>query len=122
MVWERVRDIESHVDWMTDAEAIRITGPSTFECDTRVGPFRLLDRMEVVEWSEGRSIGIRHVGLVTGTGRFTLRPLGRGRTRFRWEERLDLPWWMAPPAARLVLRLVWRRNLRNLKRLVESGG
>lgn len=115
---------------MGDAVAIRHTSPlregvgTTFDCDTRVGPFRLTDRMEVTEWSEGRAMGIRHVGLVQGTGRFTVRPVRRGRTRFTWDERLRFPWWMGGPAGSVaaapVLRRIWRRNLANLKHQVES--
>jgi hypothetical protein len=120
-VWRDVRDLSSHVEWMADAEAIRFTSPrragvgTTFDCDTRVGPFRLVDRMEVTEWRARRSIGVRHVGLVEGSGRFTLRRRGR-RTRFTWEEELRIPWWLGGPAAAVVLRLVWMRNLRGLRR------
>lgn len=130
-VWAQVRDIASHVGWMEDAVAIRFTSAAkdgvgtTFECDTRVGPFRLTDLMEVTEWDERKRMGIRHTGLVTGTGRFTLRQARRGRTRFTWEERLRFPWWMGGPlGASLgapVLRRIWRRNLRNLKRQVEGA-
>jgi hypothetical protein len=119
-VWRRLKDIPSHVDWMADAAEIRMTGPRTFECETRVGPLRTLDKMEIVEWRPGRAIGIAHTGLVKGTGRFALRSVGRRRTRFTWSESLELPWYFAPPLARVVLRLVWRRNLRALKRLVEG--
>ena len=131
-VWTAVRDIASHVGWMHDAVAIRFTSPSregvgtTFDCDTKVGPLRLTDRMEVTEWDEGRTMGIRHVGVVTGTGRFTLRRVRRGRTRFTWDERLVFPWWMggrpASMAAAPVLRWIWRRNLADLKRRVETAG
>jgi hypothetical protein len=130
-VWTVVRDIASHVDWMEDADAIRFTSRThrgvgaTFECDTKIGPFRLTDRMEVTEWREGRTIGIRHVGLVTGTGRFTLARRRHGRTRFTWEERLTFPrklgGWPGSVAGGLVLRQVWRRNLRNLKHRVEGA-
>jgi hypothetical protein len=89
-----------------------------------VGPLRTLDVMEVTEWRRGRAIGVRHVGLVTGTGRFTLRRRGRGRTRFTWDERLTFPWTFGGPAGALVggrvLKLVWRRNLRRLKTMVEG--
>lgn len=129
-VWAAVRDITSHVNWMEDAVAIRSTSPrrdgvgTTFDCDTKVGPFRLTDRMEVTEWSEGRAMGIRHVGLVRGTGRFTVRRSYRGGTRFTWDERLRFPWWMGGPpgsvVAAPVLRRIWRRNLANLKRQVEG--
>ena len=130
-VWADLQDISSHVEWMEDAESIRFTSSSrqgvgtTFDCVTRLGPVRLVDRMEVTEWRPGRAMGIRHVGLVTGQGRFTLRRLRRGRTRFSWEERLAFPWWMGGRlgtlAARPVLRRVWRRNLRNLRRRFEPG-
>ena len=129
-MWRTVRDIGSHVRWMHDADTIRITSAratglgTVFECATRVGPLRLRDTMEVVEWKERRTIGIRHTGLVTGRGRFTLR-LRPGGTLFTWDERLQFPWWMggrlAGVIARPVLRSIWKRNLATLKGLVESG-
>jgi len=122
VVWRYLADIPGHVEWMADAASIRVTGPGRFECETRVGPLRTLDRMEVVEWRPGRALGVRHEGLVKGTGRFALSWAGPGRTRFTWSEQLDLPWYFAPPLARFVLKQVWRRNLRTLKRLVEGPG
>jgi carbon monoxide dehydrogenase subunit G len=131
-VWARVRDIASHVDWMVDAEAIhfatdRTEGVGTvFLCDTKVGPIRLQDRMEVTEWDEGRSMTVRHTGLVTGEGRFSVKRRGRRRARFSWEERLRFPWWLGGAAGGVVggrvLRLIWKRNLANLKRVVEGAG
>ncbi len=129
-VWALVRDLGAGVRWMEDAEAIRFTSPhregkgTTFVCDTRVGPLRLADEIEVVEWKPRRAIGIRHRGLVSGRGRFVLQRR-RGATRFTWEERLRFPWWMGGPlggvVAAPVLRWQWRRNLANLKTLVESS-
>ena len=131
-VWASIKDIRSHVEWMEDAVAIRFTSPrrsgvgASFDCHTKVGPLRLTDRMEITEWRPGRAMGIRHVGIVTGEGRFSLRRrrFARRGTTFTWEERLSFPWWMGGPLGALVggqvLRLVWRRNLRNLKRRVES--
>jgi hypothetical protein len=130
-VWRDLEDIASHVEWMRDAAAIRFTSHrrsgvgTAFDCDTRVGPLRLTDRMEVTEWKRGRRMGIRHVGVVTGTGRFTLRRrLRRRGTRFTWEEDLAFPWWMGGPAgaavARPVLRRMWRGNLARLKHRIES--
>jgi len=127
-VWAVIEDVESQTRWMEDAAAIRITSSqrsgvgTTFDCDTQVGPFRLLDRMEVTEWDPPRVLGIRHTGIVTGRGRFLLETAGGG-TRFTWDEDLTFPWWMAGPAGGTVatplLRRVWNRNLRNLKSLVE---
>lgn len=131
-VWEVVEPVEHHVDWMHDAVAIRFTTEQTrgtgteFLCDTKVGPFKLVDRMEITEWEAGRVMGVRHTGLVTGSGRFTLEPIDLGRrTRFTWAEDLVFPWWMGGPigawvGGKIALGPIWRRNLRNLKRLVEA--
>ena len=129
-VWRSLEDIESHVGWMEDAIAIRITSRTkrgvgtTFECDTRAGPITLLDRMEIIEWQPRRAMGVRHVGAVSGEGRFTLRALGPGRTRFTWREQLRFPWWLGGSVGGVfgaeVLRVIWKRNLRNLKQIVES--
>lgn len=134
-VWEAVRDIASHTRWMRDARSIAFTSSrregvgTTFDCATRLGPFRTVDRMEVTEWDEGRAMGILHRGAVSGAGRFSLRPGGMGRrrsrTRFTWDERLRFPWWMGGPvgsaAARPLLRRLWKGNLRRLKALVEGA-
>lgn len=124
VVWPHLAALDTHVEWMADADAIRFTSAqrrgvgTSFECDTRVGPFRLTDRMEVTEWEEGRLIGVRHRGVVSGTGRFTIERLDRGeRTRFTWEERLAFPWRLATP----VLGAIWRRNLGRLKDRVETS-
>ena len=119
-VWADVRDIESHVSWMQDAAAIRFLseqreGQGTrFECDTKVGPFSLTDIMEITSWEDERRMGVRHVGLVEGTGEFTLIELGPDRTEFRWEERLEFPAWMGGPLGDIVggrvLEAIWRRN------------
>jgi uncharacterized protein YndB with AHSA1/START domain len=123
-VWVALSDLPSHVMWMQDAVAIRFLTDATygvgarFECDTKVGPLRLTDVMEVTEWSPGRALGVRHVGVVTGRGRFTLQRARGGRTRLSWVEELRFPVWLGGPvgarAARPVLRRIWRRNLEAL--------
>jgi len=129
-VWAAVEDISTHVDWMHDAVAIRFVSGrrrgvgTVFDCDTRVGPFRLTDRMTITSWKAAREMGVVHEGLVTGTGRFTLRRRRGGRTRFTWRERLVFPWYFGGPVGAVVvapvLRLIWRRSLRDLKRLLEA--
>jgi hypothetical protein len=126
VVWTDVEDISTHHEWMADAVAIRFLGDqrrgvgTRFVCDTKVGPFRLTDEMEITEWAPGRAMGVTHTGLVTGTGRFTLRRVRGGRTRFQWKERLRFPWWLGGPvgalAAKPVLTWVWRRSMRDLQR------
>jgi len=132
VVWKAIEAIETHVGWMADAVAIRFVtdqrrGVGTqFLCDTRVGPIRLTDRMEITEWIPEHAIGVRHTGVVSGIGRFTLTPVDDGhRTRFGWSEELAFPWWLGGfvgefLGGRLVLRSIWRRNLRALKSIVEA--
>ena len=133
VVWDHLRDIPSHVRWMADAEAIRFVGDrragvgTTFDCDTKVGPIRLVDRMEVTEWAPGRAMGVRHVGVVTGSGRFSLRRSRlRRSTRLTWEEELRFPWWLGGPlgavVGRQVLAAIWRGNLRRFEALVSPTG
>jgi uncharacterized protein YndB with AHSA1/START domain len=130
-VWRVLEPIESHVDWMADAELIRFSTDQTrgvgtrFECVTKVGPIRLTDRMEITQWEPERAMGVRHHGVVTGTGRFVLEPVDGGRrTRFTWDEELRFPWWLGGPVGErlgghAVMRRIWRGNLDRLRALVE---
>jgi len=126
VVWADIEDVASHAEWMSDAVAIRFLGAQTtgvgtrFECDTKVGPIRLTDVMEITEWAPGKVMGVRHRGIVTGEGRFTLKKARGGRTQLIWKERLvRFPWWLGGRLgsylAKPVLSWVWRRNLRNLQ-------
>lgn len=131
-VWRVVESIERHVDWMTDAVAIRFVNDQTrgvgtmFLCDTKVGPIKLTDRMEITEWAPEQVMAVRHVGVVTGTGCFTLTPLDGGtHARFTWAEELTFPWWLGGRlgemiGGKLVMEFIWQRNLRALKQIVES--
>lgn len=131
-VWDIVEPVERHVDWMADAVAIRFTTEqtrgvgTTFLCDTKVGPITLVDEMTITEWIPGEAMGVRHTGVVTGTGRFTLAESGAGKTLFTWTEDLSFPWWLGGKlgeiiGGKVVMRFIWRRNLVALKNLVESA-
>ena len=156
-VWDDVRHIASHVEWMKDAVSIKFdddgdnhpasvprsddsgegpddasehaagdptSGPRRegvgvrFSCRTKVGPIVLNDRMEVTEWTDGRLIGIRHQGLVTGEGRLQINPIDDTRTEVVWEEQLIFPARMGGPIgarlARPILRRIWTSNLTRL--------
>lgn len=129
-VWAAAADLESHVEWMGDAESItfltdRRRGIGTrMEVATRVGPFGTTDIMHVTEWREQQRIGVRHTGVVTGEGAFELEPVDAGTTRFTWRERLVFPWYLGGPAtaglAAPVLAAIWKRNLLRLKDQLES--
>ena len=124
-VWEYVRRIDSHTEWMADAESITFKGDQTegvgtaFDCLTKIGPIRLNDVMVITEWAEKQAIGVRHTGLVTGKGQFTLAPAGTDRTEFCWIEELHFPRWMGGPLGDIIgariLEWVWRRNLKTLR-------
>ncbi len=123
-VWDDIARLETHVEWMADAERItflsdRRNGAGTrMAVLTRVGPLRTTDLMEFVAWEPPHRMAIRHEGLVTGTGEFVLSEIDESTTRFRWSERLTFPAYLggalgARVGAR-VLAAVWRRNLRRL--------
>ena len=130
-VWDIVKDIDDHVNWMKDAERIdfisyKRSGVGTkFDCATKVGPFRLKDRMEITEWIDEESMGVSHEGLVTGSGRFSLQETAHNHTIFTWEETLDIPFWMGgplrDPVGSRILSMIWKKNLTLLKQQVESA-
>ena len=130
-VWDIVEPIERHIDWMADAVAIRFQTEQTrgtgtkFFCDTKVGPIKLVDVMTITAWEPGKVMGVTHTGVVTGTGEFTLEAIDASNTRFTWTEKLIFPWWLGGPlgalvGGQIVMKAIWRRNLRKLKKLVEA--
>jgi len=129
-VWQVVEPVERHVDWMADAESISFVTDQTrgvgtaFLCRTKVGPIHLTDKMRITRWEPNRAMGVEHTGLVTGSGVFTLEALTPSSTRFVWEETLKFPWWLGGPigafvGGKVVLRAIWRGNLRRLAALCE---
>jgi uncharacterized protein YndB with AHSA1/START domain len=128
-VWAELEQIEQHTEWMRDATAIRFVGDSrrgagtTFECDTRVGPLTTTDVMEITAWEPGERMAVEHRGAVSGSGEFTLHPLGEGRTEIRWSEDLRFPWYFGGPAgargSRPILRRLWQGNLRRLAERID---
>jgi hypothetical protein len=131
-VWSYVEPVELHVDWMSDAVAIRFLSEqhrgvgTRFECDTKIGPLKLTDIMEITDWVPEHTMGVQHEGVVTGAGVFTLTAIDLGRrTRFSWTEELRFPWWLAGPigasiGGKTVLTLMWNRNLKALKEQIEA--
>jgi hypothetical protein len=131
-VWDLVEPVERHVDWMADAVAIHFqTGQTrgvgtTFLCDTKVGPITLQDHMEITEWEPGRKMGVKHTGVVTGSGVFELEPIDLDRrTRFTWTEDLRFPWFLGGRlgevvGGQFVMKQIWKRNLRKLQQLIDA--
>jgi hypothetical protein len=123
-VWADVANLADHVQWMADAHSIgfltrRHNGVGTrMEVETRFGPLRTTDVMEITAWDEGERMAVVHQGLFTGRGEFTL-AAEHGGTRFAWTEQVGFPWFLFGPlgawVARPVFAWVWRRNLRKLR-------
>jgi|TARA_B110000444_G_scaffold247992_1_gene271340 aminoglycoside phosphotransferase (APT) family kinase protein len=122
--WKYIADIQSHTQWMQDALSITITSDeyegvgTIFECLTAVGPFRLTDKMEITDWQPPYLMGVKHNGLVSGRGRFTLEIIETG-TLFTWEEDLELSWnyggKFGESLAAPILKAIWKKNLRALR-------
>lgn len=125
-VWDELADISDHAVWMIDATSITFVGDqrtgvgTTFDCLTKVGPVKLVDRMTVIEWDPPNTIGVRHDGVVLGDGWFRLDAIDERRTRFRWSEEVRLRWCLGGAlgwrASRPVMRRIWQRNLQRFAR------
>lgn len=124
-VWRDVSQMASHAEWMADAESISFASAMTsgvgtvLVVPTRVGPFVTEDWIIVTRWDEGASIGVVHVGIVSGIGEFRLMPDGAG-TRFVWEEDLTLPLSLGgrlgEVVAKPIVTAIWKGNLARLAR------
>ena len=96
-VWQEVKVMENHVNWMEDAVKIDILSENNSGIDTKmnvltkVGPIKLTVIITVTEWKEKESIGVIHEGIVTGEGIFYLKALNEYQTEFKWEETLKFP-------------------------------
>ena len=117
-VWQEVKVMENHVNWMEDAVKIDILSENNSGIDTKmnvltkVGPVKLTDIITVTEWKEKESIGVIHEGIVTGEGIFYLTALNESQTEFRWEETLKFPIYLGGVIGEFfgsyVLKYIWK--------------
>lgn len=129
VVWDEVKIMENHVNWMEDAVKIDILSENNSGLNTKmnvltkVGPITLNDIITVTEWKEKESIGVVHEGIVTGEGVFYLTSLDESKTKFQWVEILKFPFYLGGPLGEifggLILKLIWKKNLKNLKEIIE---
>lgn len=127
IVWNEVSKLENHTNWMHDAVKIDFLSENNrglgvkMKVLTKVGPIRLYDYMTVTEWVEEESIGVDHIGIVKGKGRFKLEKVDDNKTLFIWEETLKFPIYLGSIVGEFfgapVLKLIWKRNLKNLKEI-----
>ena len=129
-VWDSVKDINSHIDWMQDADTIELISGSQNEigskylCKTKVGFLKTNDIFEIIKYSEPNLIKIYHTGNVSGLGYFKLNELDEDQTEFILEEDLVFPLYMGSiigkKIAMLILHRIWNKNLLNLKSSIEN--
>ena len=130
VVWDEVKIMKNHVNWMQDAAKIDFlsvneSGIHTkMKVLTKVGPFSLNDIITVTKWEEMNSIGVVHEGIVTGEGTFYLSENDENSTKFEWIEELKAPYYLGGPIAEFfggfVLKFIWKKNLMNLKNILEK--
>ena len=88
---------------------------------TKIGPIKLYDYMTVTNWVVEKSIAVDHIGIVTGKGEFKLEEIDENNTKFNWEETLKFPIYLGGVIGEFfgapILKLIWRKNLKNLKEL-----
>ena len=130
VVWDEVKIMKNHVNWMQDAAKIDFLSLNESGIDTKmkvltkVGPFSLNDIITVIKWEEMNSIGVVHEGIVTGEGTFYLSENGENSTKFEWIEELKAPYYLGGPIAEFfggfVLKFIWKKNLMNLKNILEK--
>ena len=130
VVWDEVKIMKNHVNWMQDAAKIDFLSVNESGIDTKmkvltkVGPFSLNDIITVTKWEEMNSIGVVHEGIVTGEGTFYLSENDDNSTKFEWIEELKAPYYLGGPIAEFfggfVLKFIWKKNLMNLKNILEK--
>lgn len=115
---QRVWDLA--VDWSRQREWIWATRTSgghgtgaVVTGRTGIGPAGFTDTMLITEWNPPQRCTVTHTGpIVRGEGIFEVRPRGRGRSEFRWTERILLPEPIAdaipPAAAAAATRLAYK--------------
>ena len=91
---------------------------------TKIGPIKLNDFMTFTKWEEKKTIGVDHVGIVTGKGEMQFEKIDENTTKFKWTETLKFPIYLGGVIGELfgkpVLELIWKKNLNNLKKIIET--
>jgi uncharacterized protein YndB with AHSA1/START domain len=129
-VWEVLADVEGQPRWMDDLKSVRmLTPPPTgvgtrAEGDIRIFGMSMLDPITITVFEPPRRFEIRHEGRFSGEGRIELEPgIDTSTTTVRWTETIVPPY--LPHLGGIVLapmlRLVFQRDLANLRERIETG-
>jgi uncharacterized membrane protein len=128
-VWDEIADIEGQPRWMHDMKAVRLTSPppvgvgTTGIATVRVFGIAVTDPVTITEFEPPTRFGLRHEGVVGGSGFITLERGADGTTTIvRWDERLIAPALPHLGAAvfERVFGPIFQADLFRLRDLVES--
>jgi uncharacterized membrane protein len=130
VVWDYIKDISSHTQWMQDAKSIELlfgsanTIGANYLCITKVAGIKTDDIFKIIKYEKPNLIEISHTGVVNGSGFFRLVKIDETTTKFTWEENLRFPWYMGSIVGKkfgmLLLHKIWKKNLLRLKEQVEN--
>ena len=85
---------------------------------------RLNDFMTFTKWENKKAIGVDHVGIVTGVGEMQFHEISEKKTKFKWIETLNFPFYLGGPIGEYfgkpILEFIWKQNLNNLKEIFEK--
>lgn len=127
-VWAVLADVEGQPRWMDDMKSVRMLTPPPIDVGTRAeGDIRIfgigvLDPITITAFEPPRRFAVRHEGQFSGEGVVELDSRVDGGTTVRWDETIvppylpDLGGFVLTP----ILRMVFERDLSNLRRLIES--
>lgn len=132
-VWDEIVDIESHHEWMIDAQSIKPlsqTGQQPFMvgnqyiCNTKIGPIEIQDHLTITKIKEPNLLEATHDGLVKGEGQFILLKINDNKTEVVWSESLKFPLKLGGPIGKLfsypLFKVIWKIDLYQLKKRTES--
>ena len=130
--WDILVDLQLQPEWMKDALSIeKLTdGPvgvgTIMRVPTQILFLRTTDHMEVTEFEPLQKWSVKHVGLVTGEGTFTLHDrAGTPGTVVHWDERLSAPLGalgrLGMTLFRPALRHQFHSDLVRFKKLCENA-
>ena len=131
-VWEVASDLPAQESWMVDVRRLEITSEQHSGAGTVIkvtselfGLPLVRDTMLITTWEPPTRYDVEHTGQFTGTGAFVLEA-APGGTVFHWIEDFKPP---LGPLGELGFKLlvgpqmrrVFRRSLKNLRRLAEGS-
>jgi hypothetical protein len=128
-VWDYVFDWPRQGEWIPATHVRLVDGDghavgARVEALTGLGPLGFVDTMTITRWNPPSVCGVEHTGrVIRGSGTFSVVALGVRRSRFDWQEDLEIPFGAVGHACfrvtRPLFRLGVRHALNTLRRRIE---